>query len=137
MTLQHAQRYLSGVWLAGFGILAIVMYSQGVVADIYGEYSDRMWSWFKTTTLPTVTLMFGAIVTNVVSNSSSKVQTDRFLFWTALLLSIVYLVALLGICALVGVRMSFSPVESSKQFIEIFQALIMIVIGAFFVRSQG
>ncbi len=136
MSTKAAQRYLAGTWIAGFVLLTIVMFSQGVVFGIYGEYGERMWDWFRAATVPTVTLMLGVVVAEALSGDAPDTKADRLLFWAAMVLSLVYLGSLVVVSALVGFRFSIGPVDASLQYMEIQQGVLLVVLGAFFARRK-
>src|SRR5262245_65778172 len=90
MDERTCQKWLAALWLGCGGLIFVVMAVQDS-RQVYGAESERAWAWFKTTILPTASLIIGALVYGTRNPSASHRGIDPLMFFISLGLSAVYL----------------------------------------------
>ena len=154
MGIESYRKWLIGIWVAGFIIpffLVLIQFGSGK----YGEKSTETLGWLTSLTLPTILLMIGVMVANPVTVSRKR-QTgdvdapdadqadtvaasanDKFIFWLAVGVSLVYLLIVNFVFFLEPFAQS-KPQElmrDSKIFLAVFDSIISLLIGYFFGRK--
>lgn len=136
MTRRIAQRWLAGIWIFGFIVISLLLLIQTAISDIYGDEAPRIWNWFKDAVVPTVTLMLGVVIVDIARTDAARRPADRFVFTLSVALSAVYLSAIMVIIGVVANTYSFDAIERSRNYLEIYQGLVAISIGAFFGTAE-
>lgn len=139
MTLTRSKWTLAGVWLAGAGLVFVVLVGQSL-AGRYGEHSNDAWSWYLPTVMPTLSLIIGALVGDFRSEGPDpgrKKLPDnaRGLLWLGLALSVFYL----GLVSVAVLAQPFLPqlspldlMQRSNLWLGPLQGLTVGVLAAFF-----
>jgi len=131
------KRKLSALWFTGAGILFFVL----LIQTIFGRYGDRSseaWSWFLPTIMPTLSLVIGVLVMDVLEKGVKTIEVDTFLFKLTFGISLAYLIAVL-LLFLLQPFTTVSPFELmnlSNLWLGPFQGLVAATMGAFFVKSS-
>jgi len=132
-----AQKRLAIVWLAGSGILFILLLLQTIFGR-YGDKVDEAWAWLLPTFMPVLSLIIGVLIADNLGEGSENKTVDRFLLRLSLLLSIMYLIVV-SLTILMSPFSEFTPLELmriSNLWLAPFQGLVAAAIGAFFVNRR-
>jgi|SRR5215471_14428166 len=136
-TMQECRRRLAAVWFGGFAVLIVVLLVQTILGH-YGDKADEAWGWFLPTTLPSVSLMLGVLISDATGRSGEVKVVDTFMFRLALWSSVAYLVV-------VSLTILLSPFASIPQlalmrlshlWLGPLQGVVSSVIGFFFVSKD-
>lgn len=136
MQMSKCKRKLAALWFTGAGLLFFVILLQ----TIFGRYGDRSadaWSWFLPTIMPTLSLVIGVLVMDVLNKGNQIKEIDAFLFKLTFSISSAYLVAvfLLFILQPFTTISPFELMSQSNLWLGPFQGLVAAAMGAFFVKS--
>jgi len=101
---------LSMLWLAGAAAMGVLLILQSLLGK-FGEDLQEVWSWFVAATVPTVSLMLGALRAGAIERRDTKSVQRRY-FRLAWWLSLAYLVVLLSTFLIEP----FSPMEPNLLF---------------------
>ena len=135
LTKTRAQKRLAMLWFAGAGALFFLLLLQTFFGR-YGDQTQQAWSWFLPTIMPSLSLIAGAVATDVMGRGDPNATVDPFPYRVAFLLSAAYLV----IVSLTVLMSPFSPIpqielmELSNLWLGPLQGLVGGVLGFFFVR---
>lgn len=130
--LPACQRQLALMWFFGGGLVFLLMVVQTLLGK-YGNQSERAWSWFLPTILPTLTVIAGALAYDA-RQPNLDATVDQFAFRSSLGLSIFYLVLVLS-------TLIFQPftgktpldlMNVSNLWLGPVQGLVGIFLGLFF-----
>ncbi len=133
----RCKRRLATVWLIGSGLLFFLLLFQTFLGR-YGDDADAAWGWMLPTTMPTLMLIVGVLVSDALRKSSAAIKVDQFIFRLAFYLSIAYL-------AVVSMTLLLSPFSTIPQlelmtmsnlWLGPFQGLVSASLGAFFVNRE-
>jgi len=91
ISTKMCRRRLAILWF-GFGFVLFIGLVLQSVFDRYGDWVEDAWSWFLPNIVPTLSLIVGVLVLDVMSGRDAEKKVDSFFFWLAFLLSAVYLV---------------------------------------------
>ncbi|MBI5747828.1 MAG: hypothetical protein HZA00_01795 [Nitrospinae bacterium] len=104
MEIDKAKKHLAILWFggsAGLSLLLIIQTILGHYADKYGE----AWSWFLPIVMPTLSLIIGVFVSDVLKKDIEiEKRVDNFFYWLTISLSAVYILA-------VSLTLFLSPVS--------------------------
>lgn len=106
ISLDQARTRLSQIWLAGCGIIFLILLVQSF-GSVYRDQLSEVWGWAMPTMLPTLSLMISVLGADalIAKETRGKKTPPPFVvrrtFYTLVLwLSVIYLVLILGtICA--------------------------------------
>lgn len=135
--LERARKRLALIWLSGGAILFLLIAVQ-TLSGAYGADVEKVWSWYLQAIMPTLTLMVGAFVSNVLNSAEYVGNVDRFLYRFTFAMSLVYII---GIAA----PLLFAPItsesiavllKSSNLYLLPLQGLVSLSLGAFFVNRS-
>ena len=138
MSMQTAQRWLCTVW-GVFALLWFAVLIGQTIGGVYGSQSQVVWKWFLPLLLPTLTLIFGVIVTDFATHNSARRQIDRYVFWLAIVFSVFYLVVVALPILTVPWHSPDETVALMEQFMFVItglHSLTSIVLGVFFGRGK-
>jgi hypothetical protein len=138
VTLKTAEWRLAVLWLAGAGVLFLVLIVQSVV-DYYEPLTEQAWGWFLPTVMPTLALIVGTLVAEAGEPESGGRLIDPRLFRLGLALSVAYLLAVAAsILAAPLVAARITPVElmqRSNLWLGPLQGLVAGTLGVFYRRT--
>jgi hypothetical protein len=138
MNERTCQKLLGVLWLAGGVLILLIMIAQDS-RHVYGDQSDTAWTWFKTTIVPTLSLIVGALVYGSRGKTSSRARVDSTAFYVTLGLSAIYLLLAVSAVLLGGV-VGLSPIESiigSNRWLPLIQGVVSLALGGFFVARTA
>jgi hypothetical protein len=134
MTVRAAKFWLSIGWLLCIGPLVIILVLRQQ-SGFFGHEQKDVWNWFSQYVLPGLTLLGGAW-TVAASPNDQKVLDNRIVFWVAVVLSLFYLGLLyLVVASQFGAAQPVEQLKDSGLFLGIIQALVIGVLGKFFIES--
>jgi hypothetical protein len=142
-SMVRCKRRLALLWFAAAGLLFLILFLQTVLGR-YGNESERAWSWFLPSVMPTLSLMLGVMVADAMAahaapDTPGAAAADPFFFTLTFAISLVYLGALL-ILLLFQPFSSLAPtavMTQSNLWLGPFQGLVAASMGAFFVKRKG
>jgi cellobiose-specific phosphotransferase system component IIC len=135
MTVGQAKSWLSIGWLIAVGplIVVLVLRQQN---GFFGNDAKDVWSWFSQFVLPALTLLGGAWTVSTSPNDQKAIG-NKFVFSVAVTLSIFYLALLyLVVASQVGSAQPVNQLKDSGLFLGIIQALVIGVLGKFFIENS-
>ena len=138
MTVSESQKYLGLLWFIFSGLLLVLMFLQ----TEFGHYQDpgAAWSWLLPNLLPTLSLMIGVFVAEVVEHDrKADRKVARFVFLLAFGVSALYLVMILAILALQpwGPTDQLAAMKQDQSsWLTPLQGLATATLGAFFVKAK-
>jgi hypothetical protein len=135
-----AQSRLAMIWLAGGGVIFLLMLAQ-TVSGKYGGQTTRAWGWFIPIIVPTLSLIVSAIAYSAATRPADgqeeqTVQTRAYRITFGL--SCFYLIVVLSTLLLEPLS-GQSPLEfitQSNLWIGPLQGLVGIALGAFFTSKK-
>ncbi len=140
LQVQECKKRLLVVWLAGAGMLSLILIGQSMQED--GPYLDRVsdaWAWFLPNVIPTLSLMVGVVVKDFSATSDKKI-IDTFLFQLSFWLSITYFLVLM---ASISLQPYFSPniapldfLKQSNLWLGPMQGIVTLALGVFFGKTE-
>lgn len=119
--------------IGGFIVLAL--------QSLLGRYDDKVtdaWSWFLPSIAPTLSLIIGVLVLDIISGKDVDKEVDKLFFWLAFVLSLIYLslvAATLLLQPFTGVPL-LDLMKLSNLWLVPLQGLTTAVLGAFFVKGE-
>jgi hypothetical protein len=131
------QKWLAALWLGCGTLIFVVMIAQDS-RQVYGAESERAWAWFKTTILPTASLIVGALAYGSRNRRLARGNIDRLRFYVTLGVSAFYLVLAVAIVLLGGI-VGLTPIEAiidSNRWLPLLQGLVGLSLGGFFVARN-
>ncbi len=137
---KEAKRRLATVWFIGSGFLFFLLFILASVGRFGGD-ADEAWAWFLPTIMPTLSLIIGVYVLDVMHQGVEDGSTDPFFFRLTFWLSISYLLAVALVLALPNVVFLTSGVtvfefmNQANLWLGPFQGLVAAAMGAFFVKK--
>jgi hypothetical protein len=137
ISLDVSQKLLATLWLFGAGIPFLIIFLQTILGR-YGDDVSEAWGWLLPNTVPTISLIIGVLVTDAFNGDKKPQTVDKFIFRLALVVSIVYLVAL----TLTLLAQPFSPFKAlelmklSNLWLAPLQGVVSAALGAFFVQRK-
>ncbi|MBU4445014.1 hypothetical protein KJ656_08045 [bacterium] len=136
LPMSNCKRKLATLWFSGAGVLFFVLLLQTIFGR-YGNRSPDAWSWFLPTILPTLSLVIGVLVMDVLGKGLRAIVVDAFLFRLTFGISTAYLVAVLLLFLLqpFSTVSPFDLLNQSNLWLGPFQGLVAAAMGAFFVKS--
>ena len=136
MTVKRAKATLTLIWLlAALPLLSILILRQ--LNGFYGTDAKAAWTWAAQYLFPQLTLIMGAWSVSRSPNEGKRLSSS-ITFWIAIALSLFYLFALYLVAgAQAGAEQTWQSVfEQSGLFLSLFQALIIGLLGKFFVEIR-
>lgn len=141
LAVQECKKRLLVVWLAGAGILSLILIAQSMQEE--GPYLDQVsdaWAWFLPNVIPTLSLMVGVVVKDSSATSTEKKLVDTFLFQLSFWLSITYFMVLM---ASISLQPYFSPniapldfLKQSNLWLGPMQGIVTLALGVFFGKAE-
>jgi len=135
MTVHGAKMWLSIGWLGAVAPLVVILVLRQL-DGYYGTDPKEVWNWFTQFVLPALTWLAGAWTVTAAPNDQNPIG-NRLVFWIAVLLSAFY-IAILYVVIGMQARSQLPWQEQFKQsalFLGILQALVIGVVGKFFIES--
>jgi hypothetical protein len=135
---ERCKKSLATVWFTGAAFTFVLILLQTLFGKFGGE-ERRAWSWYLPTVMPTLSLIIGALVTDVRSEPSADTRrVDPFLYRLAMSLSATYfLVVLVPVVTQPFTDMTILEVlDLSSLWLGPLQGLVAASLGAFFIRSE-
>jgi uncharacterized membrane protein len=134
MTVRSAKLSLSIGWLIAVGPLIIVLVLRQL-NGFFGSDLKEVWNWFSQFVLPGLTLLGGAWTVSASPNDQKEID-NKPVFWVAVALSGFYLILLyIVVASQVGTAQPVNQLKDSGLFLGIFQALVIGVLGKFFIEG--
>ncbi len=136
--MAKCKKRLATLWFVCSGILFFILLFQ----SYFGHYADNVsdaWGWLMPTILPTLSLIIGVIVSDVLGRESKVDMVDSFLFRLTFALSVGYLLTVF-LTIIIEPFIQIAPIALMKQsnlWLGPFQGLVSASIGVFFVRKQN
>lgn len=136
--LDRARLKLAGLWLAGSGLVGLMLVAQSLT----GKYHDKVqevWSWALPTILPVLSLILTVLGAGALVQDSDKSQVKRGFFRIAYLLSVIYLLLVTATIVLEPFTSfeSLALMKLSNLWLAPFQALVTSALGALFFSKQA
>jgi len=138
ISIATGQRLLAYVWLGGSGLLFVLVLAL-TLRQRYGDRDQDVWTWLLGNIVPTVTLIIGFVVHTARTSRADQSKVSALAFWTAMVLSCVYLVLLLALLVLHPLT-PFTPLEllrKSAMFLPAIQGLLGLALGVFFASKSA
>lgn len=136
MKLSSARRGLVVIWIAGAGLLFVLLLVQSF-AGRYGDGIDEAWGWFLASIGPTIGLMI-AVTTASFPPSHAQEKTSGWSFSLAIFFSLSYLAVLL-VTVLAQPFSTYSQLElfaRSHLWLGPIQGFTDAALGVFFTRPR-
>jgi hypothetical protein len=132
------KRKIAIIW----GFFSLILYTIIFIQTLSGKhdgYTNEIWGWLLQSTLPTLTLTIGMITFDTYNPSSNEnISINKFTFYIASTLSIVYLSLILTI--ILYQPISGKPLwqlgSSSNIYLAPIQGLVSGVVGLFFSKAN-
>ncbi|WP_197326554.1 hypothetical protein [Ralstonia solanacearum] len=138
ISLKRARQSLGALWFIGGGLVYLLLIALSLVGR-FEDQADKVWAWFLPTTMPTLTLIAGVLVTGAAQwNQQALSQAvEPFLFWSSIVASGLYLlcVALVVLMPILTGWVILESMHQSNLFLGPFQSIVTALLGVFFVRS--
>jgi hypothetical protein len=130
--LELARKRLLIIWGCGAVILLPIVALQATLGR-FENFTTEFFGWFNPTIFPTLGLMIG-VITSTASEDDSGRTVKGFFFRAAEMLSIVYLIALLGVLLLEPIAGSHDMkyFNISSLWLSAIQGLVVIALGGLF-----
>lgn len=130
--LERARKRLLIIWGCGAIVLIPIVALQATLGR-FENFTTEFFGWFNPTIFPTLGLMVG-VITSTASEDDSGRTVKGFFFRAAVILSIVYLIALLGILLLEPIAGSHDMkyFNISSLWLSAIQGLVVIALGGLF-----
>ena len=140
MNMHKAKWLIAGVWLAGAGLVFLILVGQSLL-NYYEPRTQDAWGWYLPTVMPTLSLIVGVLVADFHSgNSAENSRPARGVFWLGLALSIFYLSMVALAILIQPVLADTAPLtvmQRSNLWLGPLQGLTAAAIGAFFRSGQA
>ena len=136
VSVAYCKRRLATLWFSGAGLIFFVVLAQSLLGR-YADQVNQIWGWLLPTVMPTVSLIVGVLVFDVVQVERVSRQTDRFLFRLTAGLCAGYLASVFLVIALQPLA-AVPPLQLMNQsniWLGPFQGLVPATMGAFFVNA--
>jgi len=140
MIMSSAKRRLAQLWFIGVGTLFFLVFILSAIGR-YGDNAVDAWAWFLPTIMPTLSLIVGVFVLDVMQQRADSATSDPFFFKLTFWLSAAYLIAVLLVLTLpnlafvaAGVTV-FDFMNQANLWLGPFQGLVAATMGAFFVKN--
>jgi hypothetical protein len=140
VSMRYGRKVLALVWLIGVGILLVIL----VLQTILGRYDapakpEDAFAWLLPNVIPTVSLIVGVLVADVVNVTDKNLRVDRFMYRLALGMSVIYLtvVSLTIFLAPFATRSPVELMKTSQLWLSPLQGIVAAVIGVFFVKKTS
>jgi hypothetical protein len=130
------------LWLSIAGLLAIILIAQsfgGAFADGVVDHTEEAWRWFLPNVLPTLSLMIGVVMKDLIETKEKEQLIDPFVYHLSFGLSITYLLMLMASILLSPMFPNSDPLELMKQsslWLNAMQGLVSLVLGVFFGKIE-
>jgi cation transport ATPase len=136
MTVRQAKSWLSIGWMVIILPLVFILVLRQL-NGFYGNDPKDVWSWFSQFVLPALTLLAGAFTVSASPNDQKPVE-NPMVFWAAVALSVVYIAL---IYLVIGHQTASAQpwseeFKESALFLGVIQALVIGVLGKFFIESS-
>jgi len=135
MTVQGARAILSLIWVLSSGLLVLLLVARSVTGFYRGDLME-LWSWVSQLLFPVLGIILAAWSANA-SEADAKPVTSPFVFWGALLVSIIYIASLYLVIALEPISAGdwISALHSSGIYLGLLQGFVIIALGKFFIEN--
>lgn len=137
ITLKGSRIVLAAVWGVGFVVPLAILAAQTFLGTVYHGKESEAWNWFTPNIVPTIGLIVATYASTSSSAKSEKKSVSMPLFVIALVLSVLYVSALILIFAMTPLTNS-PPLETYKRsslFLGVIQGVVTGALGAFFIKN--
>ena len=139
VTLASAQKLISLPWFGGF-VGTFILFLMQTRWEVYREVEKEAWSWFLPTMIPSISIILGTIIYDVVQKPAKATRVDKFSLWLTFGFSLLYLVVLLITIASApnfnGGKGALAFLQSSSIYLNPLQGLVGLTLGAFYVSRK-
>ena len=135
--MKKAKKALAVVWFGGGLLILLIVIIQSIFGR-YGGNTDQAWAWFLPTIMPTLSLIGGVLVVDLLGRGRKVTYVDSFLFRLTLALSGVYLL-IVSLTIFLAPFAPATPLElmrMSNLWLGPMQGLVALSLGAFFVHRE-
>lgn len=134
MSLLEGQKRLAVLWLAGAFVAMFILIGE-TYGRVWGSVTPEAWGWFLPMVVPTLTLIVGSVVAELVKETRSTSKVQPLAFWVTFCVSIIYLMlVIVALCkaAYTSVEPPISVLKTSSLWLSGLQGLVGSSIGVFF-----
>lgn len=140
VSLLSAQKLISLPWFGGF-VVNFILFLMHTRYQVYKGVEKEAWSWFLPTMIPSISIILGTIIYDVVKKPANKTRVDKFSLWLTFGFSLLYLVVLLITIAsaanFAGTgTQPLAFLQSSSIYLNPLQGLVGLTLGAFYVSRK-
>jgi hypothetical protein len=139
-SMRSAKRSLAVIWFVGSGIVFLIVLGQ-TVGRVYGDEVEKAWAWLLPSIMPTLSLIVGVLVSDAQQSDKTPPEIDSFLVKMAVVVSIIYLLTVLGTILLQPIVRGWSTplgfLNISHLWLAPLQGLVSAFIGALFVKQNS
>ncbi len=132
----ECKRKLAALWFGGSGLIFLVLLLQTIFGH-YGENVRDVWGWFLTSTMPTLSIIVGVLVTDALGKGRQVSQVDIFIYRLSFWLSVIYIL-LISLVISIQPFVIVSPINLMREshvWLGPFQGLVTASLGAFFISK--
>lgn len=136
VSINSCKKRLAILWFS-FGLVLFVLLILQSAFGKFGPKVEEAWAWFLPTLMPTLSLIVGVLVLEMVSSKPKDKQIDPFLFRLIFSLSAIYLV----LVALIPLMQPFTEtttvelMKRSNLWLGPLQGVVTAALGAFFIKG--
>lgn len=135
-----AQKKVAVLWLVLSGILFLLFLILSLTKYSQGENGNLIWGGFLPNIVPTLSLILGVFVSEMINRADNTREVPRFYFNLTFYLSLFYLIIffiLIIIDTLDPVLNLITIINKSNVYLGPVQGLVTLSIGLFFVKSNN
>jgi hypothetical protein len=138
--MSKSKKRLALLWFGWSGVLFVIFLFQSMLGNYGQEWADwdAAWGWFVPALLPTLSLITGVLVVDLLGQSVEERQVEPYLFWLTVGVSVFYLGTVSA--AIFAQPMVPLPELELLERLAIplgaLQGLVTAFLGAFFVKSE-
>lgn len=141
MTVKTCRYWLAGIWLIGAGLLLLLTIARAA----HGGAPDTMpaiWAWLLPNLIPFITLVVTTVLvihTNAATLRENSALVDRFVFVTAVGISVFYLAAVSMVLFSIDgdkVEKLADTFKGTSVWMTPLQVIVSAALGVFFVKPK-
>lgn len=135
MTVRTARAALSLVWLLAMAPLVLQLVYRSAVGFYKGDIIE-LWSWMSQLLFPVVALIISSWSVEEVQGDTHVIRSP-FVFWGALLLSVMYIGSLYLVVIVEPLAENdwVSVFRSSGVYLGFIQGIVVLALGKFFIEN--
>jgi hypothetical protein len=132
-----SKKKLAILWFLFSSTIFFLLLAQTILGR-YGDDIEQVWGWFLPTIMPTLSMITGVLIIDVVKKKKLDQEVDRFFFRLSFTLSFFYLfTVILTILLQPFAAYDYAELmELSNLWLAPFQGLVGASLGVFFVSKQ-